>query len=330
MAVKMLAGTWLFSGGQVAMHNDCCCDGGPCDFTCTGTEPTLSGMQLTLTQPTSSGCACSGSGTYLLPSSTALTIPAFSGDPALCYYCWYNQIDVGACENTTNEYIICLDESFPSGPLPTVNACCDAFPDEFGGYIEGYEFCCKAFFGRFGEWSADMCAEFTFPSNMKFTFTVTQTSTLAFIIKNVFTYYRRDYTYRKNPGSFPGPTCDECSWSATFDGDWYLAPGSTGTECDDLTATISELAPCHSVVQTAIWEKEVSITNCCEILDEVTLDRTFTDLDDTLVCTAVGCIVEGTPWPGCASATESWLVPGSGWGCMPTVVKMKWTGTGCP
>lgn len=323
MPLKVIAGKLLKVGTSIASNNNCCCGSGDCDFGCTGTEPELSGLSLDITQITGSGCACVGDGTYMLPSvSTAgVAIPGLTGTADNCYFCVYN-IDLGSCDTIISTHIICETSNFPSALPPTLMAACDAYPDTFGGSIDGYEFCCKITFRKQGSWRADMCSFFTAPNKMTHEFTVTGTTSLINAQSYAFTRYKRDYTYTKDPGTITGPDGDLCTWTATWNGGWYFAPGFDGTECPPPDVTVGG-GICDQAVQVKKWSKEVSITNCTQILDQQTLDVETDPPNETLNCLVSICLVEGEEWPGCLPASES-IVVDADWGCMPSDVKMQW------
>lgn len=323
MPLKVIDGKLLKVGSAIASADDCCCGGGDCDFGCTGSEPTLNGLSLDITAITGSGCTCVGDGTYMLPSASGgVTIPEFSGALENCYFCKYD-IDLGECDQLISSHITCETESFPATLPPTLGACCGTYPDTFSGSIDGYEFCCKISFRKTGVWTAHMCSYFTAPSKMKMQFTVTGITSLVQGQTYAFVRYKRDYIYTKDPGSFPGPDCDLCTWSAAWDGDWYFDDGYDGTECPPPDLPAGSGGICDSTVQVKVWEIEVDISNCDEILDEQTLSVVTDPADDTLSCSVSVCIVEGEEWPGCVPASEEITVDAD-WGCMPSAVKMQW------
>ncbi len=138
MPLKVIANKLLKVGTAIASNDACCCGDGDCDFGCTGTEPELTGLNLDITAFTGSGCACTGDGTYLLPSvsTNGVAIPGLTGTADNCYFCKFD-IDLGSCNQLISSHVICETESFPSALPPTLMAACDAYPNSFSGSVDG-------------------------------------------------------------------------------------------------------------------------------------------------------------------------------------------------
>lgn len=335
MAVQFYDGQILFVTGQIAMDPACCCGDGDCDFTCTGTAPTLTALDVNFTMGAGSGCTCDSGITLALDGTSGIERPYFGGTAENCSKCWYG-IDLGSCDLILSSEIACEFSSRP-GALPALAEACDAHPTTFTGYREGFDYCCYAYWGKRGEWTADVCVSFTAPGNMGVTITVTGRTALTFGVRSAVVRYRRPYEYTTN--GIPDIDTGLCTWIFSWAGDWEIDPTETDV-CPPDDPDPSTLAECAFTVDTKVFSDTIAIVNCTEVTDSHPIPETTTPTNTDLTCSyddstlSLLCIdaltLDGDDedpsgsTETCYDVTET-ITVNPNWGCMPTAASIQWT-----
>ena len=300
----------------------CCNDGPPpedtCDFDCTGDEPEMLGVEVELGSTGTSGCTCSGEGTYLFPAPTYVQRPELSGNESNCLHCW-NNIDLGTCCAFLQRDLIAEESQFGGLPADLI-APCPSNPDEFTGYSYGLEAQLYYDYFIYGLWTADLCVQFKSPNIHKYTFTVHGLTCITARAIDCETRYRRQWKMVKQPGSFPGPEGDDwCTWIAEWTGPWEYEPGYDGTECPPPDSECLGSAICNCTSGDIVWSGEFPITNCSEILSVRALTKGTVPAGISGECCLAEEVTWGGPFPGCYSYSGINI----DWGCAPNYVNVN-------